>query len=45
MEWVDATIRLNPGAVGNLIMLLAERGNQNIIGVDIGGATLTCSPV
>ncbi|MFA6654233.1 MAG: glutamate mutase L [Bacillota bacterium] len=39
MEWVDATIMPTPGAVGKLIMLLAERGNQNIIGVDIGGAT------
>ncbi len=39
MEWVDTTIMPTPGAVGKLIMLLAERNNENIIGVDIGGAT------
>ncbi|MBP8614189.1 MAG: glutamate mutase L [Firmicutes bacterium] len=39
MEWVDTTIMPTPGAVGKLIMLLAERNAENIIGVDIGGAT------
>jgi len=39
MELVDTTIMPTPGAVGKLIMVLAEQHNENIIGVDIGGAT------
>ena len=39
MELVDTTIMPTPGAVGKLIMVLAEQNNQSIIGVDIGGAT------
>lgn len=39
MELVDTTIMPTPGAVGKLIMVLGEQNNDNIIGVDIGGAT------
>jgi len=39
MEWVDVTIMPTPGAVGRIIMVMAERYRTNIIGVDIGGAT------
>ncbi|MEW6723862.1 MAG: glutamate mutase L [Bacillota bacterium] len=39
MEWVDVTIMPTPGAVGSLIMLMAEKYHANIVGVDIGGAT------
>jgi uncharacterized protein (TIGR01319 family) len=39
MDWVDVTIMPTPGAVGSLIRVMAEEYDQNIIGVDIGGAT------
>ncbi|MBT9259205.1 MAG: glutamate mutase L [Clostridiales bacterium] len=39
MEWVDATIMPTPGAVGNIIQVVAREEKVNIVGVDIGGAT------
>lgn len=39
MDWVDVTIMPTPGAVGRIISVMAEQYKQNIVGVDIGGAT------
>jgi len=39
MDWVDVTIMPTPGAVGSIIAVMSEQYAQNIIGVDIGGAT------
>lgn len=39
MKWVDVTIMPTPGAVGSIIMIMAEKYKANIVGVDIGGAT------
>ncbi|MGE5560509.1 MAG: glutamate mutase L [Chloroflexota bacterium] len=39
MNWVDVTIMPTPGAVGSIIMIMAEKYKANIVGVDIGGAT------
>ncbi len=39
MEWADTTIMPTPGAVGRIISVMAEQYKQNIVGVDIGGAT------
>ncbi|MHB9058342.1 MAG: glutamate mutase L [Bacillota bacterium] len=39
MKWVDVTIMPTPGAVGSIIMVMAKQYKQNIVGVDIGGAT------
>jgi uncharacterized protein (TIGR01319 family) len=38
-QWVDATVMPTPGAVGRIISLMADKYRQNIVGVDIGGAT------
>jgi uncharacterized protein (TIGR01319 family) len=39
MAWTHAPIMPTPGAVGRMIQVAAERGNRNVVGVDIGGAT------
>jgi uncharacterized protein (TIGR01319 family) len=39
MKWVDVTIMPTPGAVGSIIMIMADKYKANIVGVDIGGAT------
>jgi len=39
LQWVDTTIMPTPGAVGRIIALMAELYKQDIVGVDIGGAT------
>lgn len=39
MDMTDAPIMPTPGAVGLLIEQLAKATNQNVLGVDIGGAT------
>lgn len=39
MQWADTTIMPTPGAVGRILRLMADRYKQNIVGVDIGGAT------
>lgn len=38
-QWADTTIMPTPGAVGRIISLMAAEYKQNIVGVDIGGAT------
>jgi uncharacterized protein (TIGR01319 family) len=38
-EWVDTPIMPTPGAVGRIISIMADKYKQNIVGVDIGGAT------
>jgi uncharacterized protein (TIGR01319 family) len=39
MEWTDAPIMPTPGAMGLIIQEIARRGQINVVGVDIGGAT------
>ncbi|MCK5125069.1 MAG: glutamate mutase L [candidate division Zixibacteria bacterium] len=39
MEWTDAPIMPTPGAVGLIIKTIADIGNFEAVGVDIGGAT------
>lgn len=39
MQWADTTIMPTPGAVGRILRLMADQYKQNIVGVDIGGAT------
>ena len=39
MSWTDVPIMPTPGAMGLMIKTLAERTGQNVVGVDIGGAT------
>jgi len=39
MEWTDAPIMPTPGAVGKIIKRVADEGNIEVVGVDIGGAT------
>lgn len=39
MSWVDADIMPTPGAVGYILKTIAEKGNIEAVGVDIGGAT------
>ena len=39
MQWADTTIMPTPAAVGRILRLMADRYKQNIVGVDIGGAT------
>ncbi|MEX0973876.1 MAG: glutamate mutase L [Bacillota bacterium] len=39
MQWADTIIMPTPGAVGRILRLMADRYKQNIVGVDIGGAT------
>jgi len=39
MTWTDSPIMPTPGAVGNILKMIADRDNINAVGVDIGGAT------
>jgi uncharacterized protein (TIGR01319 family) len=39
MEWADAPIMPTPGAVGNILQMIAQTQKINVVGVDIGGAT------
>lgn len=39
MEWTDAPIMPTPAAMGLLIQAVARKSKQNVVGVDIGGAT------
>lgn len=39
MSWTDAPIMPTPGAVGDMMKLVADEENIQILGVDIGGAT------
>ncbi len=39
MGWTDAPIMPTPGAVGLIIKTIADLGNMEAVGVDIGGAT------
>lgn len=39
MKWTDAPIMPTPGAVGLIIKTIADLGNMEAVGVDIGGAT------
>lgn len=39
MSWTDAPIRPTPGAVGDMMKLVADEENIQVVGVDIGGAT------
>jgi len=39
MNWTDAPIRPTPGAVGDMMKLVADEEEIQVVGVDIGGAT------
>ena len=39
IEWTDTPIMPTPGAVGDILKMIAETKNINAVGVDIGGAT------
>lgn len=39
MSWTSVPIMPTPGAVGDIMQLIARRENIQIVGVDIGGAT------
>jgi uncharacterized protein (TIGR01319 family) len=39
MAWTSAPIMPTPGAVGDIIQLIARREQLQVVGVDIGGAT------
>ncbi len=39
VSWTDADIMPTPAAVGAIIQIIAEEGEMNVVGVDIGGAT------
>ena len=39
IEWTDAPIMPTPGAVGDILQVIARRDGINVVGVDIGGAT------
>ncbi|PKK90433.1 MAG: methylaspartate mutase [Candidatus Wallbacteria bacterium HGW-Wallbacteria-1] len=39
MEWADEEIMPTPGAVGDIMQMIAAKDNIQIVGVDIGGAT------
>lgn len=39
MSWTDAPIRPTPGAVGDMMKLVADEEGIQVLGVDIGGAT------
>ena len=40
MQWTDAPVMPTPGAVGNVLRTIAARQGINVVGVDIGGATM-----
>jgi len=39
IDWADAPIMPTPGAVGDILKMIAETHGINAVGVDIGGAT------
>ena len=39
MNWTSAPIMPTPGAVGDIMQLIARRNNIQVVGTDIGGAT------
>ncbi|GAX59699.1 hypothetical protein SCALIN_C04_0187 [Candidatus Scalindua japonica] len=39
MSWTGVPIMPTPGAVGEMIQTVARKGDINVVGVDIGGAT------
>jgi len=39
MTWTSAPIMPTPGAVGDIMQLIARRNNIQVVGTDIGGAT------
>src|SRR5262249_14008476 len=39
LTWTSVGIMSTPNAVGQIIQTIAARGNLNVVGVDIGGAT------
>ena len=39
MEWTHVPIMPTPGAVGRMVRVVADRGDIDVVGVDIGGAT------
>src|SRR5580692_1141658 len=39
IRWADAPIMPTPGAVGDILQMIAKREGINAVGVDIGGAT------
>ncbi len=39
IRWADAPIMPTPGAVGDILQMIAQREGINAVGVDIGGAT------
>ena len=39
MTWTSAPIMPTPGAVGDIMKLIAKRNNIQVVGTDIGGAT------
>ncbi len=39
IEWTDTAIMPTPGAVGDILKMIAESKKINAVGVDIGGAT------
>ena len=39
VKWTDCPIMPTPGAVGEIIKIIAKRENISVVGVDIGGAT------
>jgi len=39
MSWADIPIMPTPGAVGEIIKIIAEKNKMSVVGVDIGGAT------
>lgn len=39
MHWTSAPIMPTPGAVGDIMQLIAKRNNIQVVGTDIGGAT------
>ena len=39
MTWTSASIMPTPGAVGDIMQLIAKRENIQVVGTDIGGAT------
>ncbi len=39
IRWADAPIMPTPGAVGDILQMIAKQEGINAVGVDIGGAT------
>src|ERR1700728_2495711 len=45
IRWADAPIMPTPGAVGDILQMIAKKEGINAVGVDIGGATTDVSCV